>query len=88
MDVEVGNYNDREFTTVSMRLGQYLHWLEEGNGTVGGSQVYLAQWRAEQDVCEFSVCVTNAYPALLDTRGSEITGRSEVYGPPFRGRVC
>lgn len=56
VELEVGNYDDSGFTTVCMRLGQYLHWLEDtvgGNGKVGGNQVYLAQWRADQEVSHF-----------------------------------
>jgi hypothetical protein len=58
VEVEVGNYDEGQFTTVCMRLGQYLHWLEDtigGNGKVSGTQVYLAQWRADQQVSRFRV---------------------------------
>lgn len=78
VEVEVGTYDDREFATVSMRLGQYLDWLEEGNGTVGGSQLYLAQWRAEQDVGARSVCLSSANSSL-DTRDPEIATCPHVH---------
>ncbi|KAI0084622.1 hypothetical protein BDY19DRAFT_898144 [Irpex rosettiformis] len=49
VEVEVGRYDDTRldgFHQVSMRLGQYLDWLqsERTDGRVGGKQVYLAQW--------------------------------------------
>lgn len=63
VEVEVGNYDEGQFTTVCMRLGQYLHWLEDttgGNGKVSGNQVYLAQWQADQEVRQFRV-VTSGF---------------------------
>lgn len=54
INVEVGRYDDRTpgaFDHVSMRLGQYIDWLETNtSGEVGGRQVYLAQWRGSEDV--------------------------------------
>jgi len=53
VDIEVGRYGIGQFDHVPMRLGQYLDWLESDertNGTVGGHQLYLAQWRGNDEV--------------------------------------
>lgn len=52
VDVELGRYNDKEaFEKVSIPLSAYLDWLQEGNSTVGGKQMYLAQSNLIHDVC-------------------------------------
>ena len=56
VEVELGRYDDPApdaFHHVPMRLGQYVDWLEDrsrAGGTVGGRQLYLAQWRAADEV--------------------------------------
>ena len=54
VDVELGRYDDSSgaFNRVTMRLQQYLDWLErshENGGKIGEQQVYLAQWRAKDE---------------------------------------
>lgn len=56
IDVELGRYDDiaaGSFEQVSLRLGQYLDWIESdqsSGGKVAGRQLYLAQWRASDDI--------------------------------------
>ncbi|KAH9950807.1 Clavaminate synthase-like protein [Amylocystis lapponica] len=60
VDIEVGRYDDTSpgaFDRAPMQLGQYLDWLEDtmrNDGTVGGKQLYLAQWRAGDEVPELA----------------------------------
>lgn len=54
VDVELGTYDDiptRNFDKIAMPLGRYLDWLQETKeGTVGGKQLYLAQWVGREQV--------------------------------------
>lgn len=56
IEVEMGCYDEvvaGSFEKISMRLGHYLDWLESDEsigGKVSGRQLYLAQWRASDDV--------------------------------------
>lgn len=61
IEVELGRYDDvvaGSFEQISMRLGHYLDWLESdesSGGKVGGRQLYLAQWRAGDDVSLYTL---------------------------------
>lgn len=61
VEIELGRYDhaeQRAFDRISMRLGQYLDWLdhaERSDGSIDGKQVYLAQWRGRDDVSNSSV---------------------------------
>lgn len=62
VEVELGRYDDITpdgFHQVSMRLGQYLDWLqsERTSGRVGGKQIYLAQWIGHGEVCKTAAAV-------------------------------
>ena len=54
VEVELGTYDDirsSNFDKIAMPLGRYLDWLEEtAEGTVGGRQLYLAQWVGREQV--------------------------------------
>ena len=56
VEIELGRYDEAiqgKFDQVPMRLGQYLDWLDSpdrSNGLIGDRQVYLAQWRAHDEV--------------------------------------
>ena len=61
VEVELGRYDDTRpdaFHQVSMRLGQYIDWLQSDRttGYVGGKQVYLAQWIGHGEVCCLVLC--------------------------------
>lgn len=51
VDLEVGRY-DKDVEIVQLPLPHYLEWLHSGEeeGKMNGKQVYLAQWRAMEDV--------------------------------------
>ncbi len=57
VDVEVGRYDDPNpgaFEHASMPLRYYLDWLGDPSSStrqIDGKQVYLAQWRARDEVC-------------------------------------
>ena len=58
IEVELGRYDHPgAFDRVTMRLGQYLDWLDvlsspdgAGRNKIDGRQVYLAQWRGADEV--------------------------------------
>lgn len=50
VEVELGRY-DQQFEKVSIPLSAYLDWLEDGNSTVQGKQMYLAQSNLITEVC-------------------------------------
>ena len=63
VEVELGRYDSPgDFDRVTMRLGQYLDWLDQlcspGNAQankIDGKQLYLAQWRGSDEVSSASV---------------------------------
>lgn len=66
VEVELGRYDDTAFDRIPMRLGQYLDWLESTNrrdGKIGSQQVYLAQWRGNDEVGRALVRGTLIIPA-------------------------
>ncbi|CAL1710851.1 unnamed protein product [Somion occarium] len=56
VDVEYGRYDHAAsgvFDRVPMRLQDYLDWLEDNtreSGSISGRQIYLAQWRAGDEI--------------------------------------
>lgn len=54
VDLEVGRYDEEGFDKVQLPLSAYLSWLRDSNerGRMRGKQVYLAQWRGLEDVCQ------------------------------------
>ena len=87
IDVELGRYDDiiaGSFEQISMRLGQYLDWLESAEssgGKVSGRQLYLAQWRASDDVRPFHFLMRSSVQNS-DILNAQIPDLASVVRPP------
>ncbi|KAF9811505.1 hypothetical protein IEO21_06556 [Rhodonia placenta] len=85
VDIELGRYDNAApgaFERVPMRLGQYLDWLEDdtrSGGTIGGQQLYLAQWRGKDEILEIADVVRP--PSLLSPLLS--SGAVDLYQSSF-----
>ncbi|TCD69594.1 hypothetical protein EIP91_007016 [Steccherinum ochraceum] len=91
VDVELGRYDSPEsFDRVTMRLGQYLDWLDMlgspdsiGKNKVDGRQLYLAQWRGADEIQSLSAVIA-PHPVLhklLDKNRIDVYQTSFFIGP-------
>lgn len=90
IEVELGRYDQpaEGFDRVTMRLGQYLDWLNlqrtpggaESN-RIDGKQLYLAQWRGADEV-RSAPCMTPLDVELTDIGIRQVKSVQEVAMPP------
>ncbi|KAI0646347.1 hypothetical protein C8Q79DRAFT_664261 [Trametes meyenii] len=89
VEVEAGRYDRAaEFNRVEVPLDFYLDWLEEAGGEARGErelgvQLYLAQWRARDEVPGLAdlVKTPSLLEPLLESRGVDLYQSSFFIGP-------
>ncbi|KIP09374.1 hypothetical protein PHLGIDRAFT_126381 [Phlebiopsis gigantea 11061_1 CR5-6] len=85
VEVELGTYDDirsSNFDKIAMPLGRYLDWLEEtAEGTVGGRQLYLAQWVGREQVDAVGAEVPRALQPLLEDGRVDLYLEATFLGP-------
>ncbi|KAH9837958.1 Clavaminate synthase-like protein [Rhodofomes roseus] len=87
IDVELGRYDDAtagSFEHISLPLGQYLNWIESdqsNGGKVAGRQLYLAQWRASDDIPALAQLIQP--PPLLAPLLKDVPVKADLYQTSF-----